>query len=51
MSIVEGDEASFYAAVNCWYNEFHHNRYLLSDQNLESRPKLVYVPENINAMR
>ena len=46
-----GDEASSYATVKQWYNEFYRGRYSRTDEFRKDRPKSVVGPENINAVQ
>ena len=42
------DEAPSYATEKCWYNEFNHGHYSLTDEFRKGRPKSLVEPENIN---
>ena len=46
-----GDEAPFYVTVKRWYNEFNRGRHSLTDEFRKGRLKLVFGPENLNALQ
>lgn len=46
-----GDEAPSQATVYRWYTEFNRGRSSLKDEPHEGGPKLVVVPQNIDAVR
>ena len=45
------DEASFYATLKRWYNEFNRGCHSLTDEFRKGRPKSVIGSENINSVQ
>ena len=50
LNSIFGDEAPSKASVYRWYGEFNQGRSSLQDEFREGRPKLVVVPETIDAV-
>ena len=51
LNLIFSDEAPSRISVYLWYGEFNRGRSSLQDEFREGRPKLVVVPETIDAVR